>query len=120
MRLTPIIEDILRNNPKARDSDSELNIQVLLRMGVYLSDSQIDKLREINFESIRRTRQKLQQQGKYLPSERVARQRRLKSMIIQQNAPTAKPERVEYLINDQPEAIPWLADDNPMDFGDLK
>lgn len=110
MRLLPIIEDILRNNPKARDSDSELNIHVMQRLGCNLTNSQIDKLRDINFESIRRTRQKLQEQGKYLPSDRVGKQRRLKSMIVQQNAPTAKPERIEHLTNYQPQALPWLED----------
>lgn len=117
---TRLIESILRDNPRARDSDRELNIQVMQRMGVNLTLAQIDKLREINFESIRRTRQKLQEQGKYPPSERVAKQRRLKSMILQQNTPTSKPERIERLIDEQPHAVPWLADDNPMDFGDLK
>lgn len=119
-RLTPLIEAILRDSPKARDSDSELNIQVLLRLGVELTDAQIDKLRDINFESIRRTRQKLQEQGKYLPSPGVARQRRLKSYIMQQNTPTARPDRIERLVNEQPHALPWLAADSPMDFGDLK
>lgn len=110
MRLLPLIEDILKYNPKARDSDRELLIEVMQRRGMNLSYSQIDKLRDINFESIRRTRQKLQEQGKYLPSPEVARQRRLKSMIMQQNAPIAKPERVERLVEEQPKAMPWLND----------
>lgn len=107
-KLTPLIEAILRDNPKARDSDSELNIQVLLRLGVMLSGAQIDKLRKINFESIRRARQKLQQAGKYLPSEKVAKQRKLKSLILQQNMPTAKPERAEYLTRHQPKPLRFL------------
>lgn len=104
MRLLPLIEDILENNPRTRDSDKELFIQVMQRRGMELTYRQIDIMRDLNFESIRRTRQKLQEQGKYRASDRVAKQRRIKSYVMQQNAPIAKPERIEKLTQ---QAISW-------------
>lgn len=105
--LTPLIEKILAVSTKSRDSDHELIIQVLLARGFNPTMHQINLLREVNFESIRRTRQKLQQNGKYPSSPGVARQRKLKSYVIQQNAPIAKPERIEKLINEQLNILPW-------------
>lgn len=111
--LTPLIKNILMNNVKARDSDNEIIIEIIRKLGVFLTDAQEEKLRSINFESIRRTRQKIQQQGLYQPSPEVAKQRRLKAMIVQQNAPIASPDRLEYLTDHQPEpihAVSWLND----------
>lgn len=104
------IERILANDPRTRDSDKELIIQVLEWLGAEFTPRQLEVLRQINFESVRRVRQKLQEQGKYMPSPEVARQRRLKGMIVEQNAPTAKPEYLGELIEDQPRAISWLND----------
>lgn len=105
MSLLPLVEDILRYNDKARESDRELLIQVMQRRGVNLSASQIDKLRDINFETITRIRRKLNEQGKYLPSVRTAKARHLKSLTMQQNAPVADAKRLEDLSQ---QAIPWI------------
>lgn len=95
MKLNNTIEHILSNYPEARDSDRYLILKVWEAYGLYLSEAQKDKFMSCpSTESIRRTRQKLQERGKYKASERVARQRRIKSYIVQQNAPTASIERL--------------------------
>jgi hypothetical protein len=108
-----LVEDILMKYPHTRDSDKELIIGVLQALGANLSQEQRDLMRKVNFESIRRHRQKLQEKGLFQPSPEVAKRRRLKSYIVQQNAPTAKPEYLGELIEQQPEAtvpkgIPFL------------
>lgn len=107
MNQTQMVRSILSENKLARDSDSELEIQVLIRMGFNPTPRQIDIFKSTSLESIRRTRQKLQERGEFLPSPEVAKQRKLKSMIMQQNAPIARPERIERLVNEQPKPLPW-------------
>lgn len=71
-----------------RDSDGELIVQFLqLHMGADLNAAQCAIIRSINFESIRRTRAKLQEQGKFWGSPEVMRQRRIKGYEVQQTAP---------------------------------
>jgi hypothetical protein len=103
--LTPTIESILAQNPKARDSDNLLIVQVLLHYGADFTPHQIALLNEMSFESITRCRRKLQEQGKFLPSPEVAKKRRLKSYIVQQNAPSASPSRLQRVIELNPEDI---------------
>lgn len=99
MKLNKTIEHVLTNYPEARDSDKYLILKVWEAYGLYLSESQKDKFMGCpSTESIRRTRQKLQEQGKYRASERVSRHRRIKSYIVQQNAPTATPERLGTIV----------------------
>lgn len=104
--LTPMIKSILRNNPQARASDRVLIIEVLQHLGADLSEYQISKIKSVNFESVRRTRQKIQERGEYLPDESVQKARYHKSLIMQQNAPTAKPERVEHIAQHVPLDMP--------------
>ena len=103
MKLTPIIEKVLSSNEKARNSDNELIIGVLQQLGAFLTPSQQEVIRSTNLESIRRTRQKLQEKGKYKPSEAVAKTRRIKSYIVQQNAPQASAQRIEDVVR----VLPW-------------
>lgn len=92
-----LVEGLLEQNQHSavtgvgpRDSDNELYIQYIhYYTNVQMTPELAAALRSINFESIRRGRQKLQEQGKYLPdSPEVAKRRRLKSYEIQQVAPT--------------------------------
>lgn len=100
MKLNNTIEHILLNYPEARDSDKYLILKVWEQYGLYLSDVQKDKFMDCpSTESIRRTRQKLQEQGKYKASDRVSRHRRIKSYVVQQNAFTASPERLGEIID---------------------
>ena len=99
MKLNNTIEHVLTNYPEARDSDRYLILKVWEAYGLYLSESQKDKFMGCpSTESIRRTRQKLQERGKYKASERVSRHRRIKSYVVQQNAPIASPEHLGEII----------------------
>jgi len=105
--ISKLVENILRECMSPRSSDRALIIEVLQRRGANLTPHQIEVIKDLNFESIRRIRQKLQEQGKYLPAEEIQRERRVRSYITQQNIPQAKPERIPELF-DQPKAVSWL------------
>lgn len=95
-----LVERILQHNLLARSSDNELNIEVLQARGANLSEHQKAIIRDINFESIRRTRQKFQEQGKYPATDRIRRHRKFKGMQVQQMITQTKPEKVEKLIQE--------------------
>jgi len=103
MRLAAVVEDVLKNNPHlggvhARDSDNVLIIMVLSRLGVYLDDHAKKVFMQLSFETITRCRRKLQEQGLYLSSEPVTKERKFKSMAMQQNTPVATPKRIEQVM----------------------
>lgn len=104
MRANVVIEKVLRDNVHSdvspRDSDKELTIQVMEHYGLWLSETQKAKFRNLPFalESIRRTRQKFQEQGQYTASQFVRRHRKFKSMEVQQKMPQTAPEKVQGLI----------------------
>ena len=102
-RSSKIVEELLAEYQRCRDSDSDLIIGVLYMLGANLTPEQKNIIRSVNFEGITRHRRKLQEAGKYMPSPEVAKKRRLKSYIIEQNAPTAKAEYLDELIQTQPE-----------------
>lgn len=101
-----VIEWVLSNFPETRDSDKELMIRILDYKDAKLSDRQREIIRGLNFESIRRTRQKIQEAGRFLPSKRISRGRKLKGMIVQQNIPKTKPENVQNLL-EQRSILDW-------------
>lgn len=105
MMLTRDMERILSNSQSARDSDNELIVQMLQARGLWATPKQLEVLRDFNFESVRRTRQKFQHDGKYPASPNIARTRRIKSQMVQQQIPNTKPERTEQLITRIPR--PW-------------
>lgn len=90
------VESLLRENRVSpmsgvspRDSDTELLIQFMqLILNLDLNAQQLNLIRTMNSESITRARRKLQEQGLYLPSPKVARARRLKGYEIEQTAPS--------------------------------
>lgn len=101
MNLQTKIERLLAENRKSpmsgvspRDSDKELIIQTLQVSGANLTAQQVEVLRSINFESVRRTRQKLQEEGKYLPSAGVKQQRKFKSLVMQQTSPALSSTKI--------------------------
>lgn len=112
MQITRVVEAILRDQPETRDSDRELLISIMQRYGVELTPRQIVAFRHMpSMETVRRVRQKIQSEGRYMASEHISRQRRLKGYVMQQNAPTASTERLERLVEDQPRAVSWLEED---------
>lgn len=102
------VYDVLEKNRKSptnpispRDSDHELLIQFLqFHMGMNLTQAQINVIRYISFESITRARRKLQENGEYLPSPEVAKQRRLKDYEIHQVAPKETPAGLQRRIEE--------------------
>lgn len=67
-----LVRDILKNNPATRNSDFDLLFAVWKESGVELTTYQTEMIRKsFSPETIRRTRQKIQENGEYLPSERV-------------------------------------------------
>jgi hypothetical protein len=82
-------ENLLRDFPQTRNSDSVLIIGMLQINGAMLNDHQKRLIMSMTFEGITRERRKLQEAGKYLPTDpAVAKRRRIKSAEVQQVAPT--------------------------------
>jgi hypothetical protein len=76
MRTKKLVERVLQQKPEARDDDKTLMLEVWQMQGLYLSESQLKAFRKASSpESIRRTRQKFQQDGEYTASEKVEEQR---------------------------------------------
>lgn len=97
--ISRVVEMVLRDYPETRDSDRKLLVKVWAHCGLYLSEAQAYKFFSIAPpESIRRIRQKIQERGQYKASKRVAKVRELKSQVVQQNAPIAKPERLDNVL----------------------
>ena len=102
MNATKQIEAILRDRPESRNSDKDLFIYFMAVNGVCLSEEQRAKFKSMpSLETARRIRQKIQEQGRYLATDTVAKERNWRAMQMQQNMPSAKPERVEQII------LPW-------------
>ena len=95
MKASLLVEKVLQNVPKARDSDRRLLIEVYQGLGLGLTSEQIYKFLDMPLpETIRRERQKFQEKGQYLGSPEVMRKRRIKSYEVQQNAPVVSPKRL--------------------------
>ena len=106
MNVTQQVESILRHSDRARNSDRELLLIFMQKSGMDLSEAQIATFRDMpELWTVRRLRQKFQEDGLFLPSEAVGRARRLKSYAVQQNAPNAKPETMERLIEDSHDVV---------------
>ena len=99
MRVAHLVEQSLKNNIQSRSSDKVLLLQVWHSLGLDLTPRQVERFLEIpSPETIGRVRRKLQESGKYLPTEEVKKARRIIELQVQQNAPSAKPERLEKLM----------------------
>lgn len=82
-------EQLLKDFVQCRNSDSILIIGMLQMNGANLSLAQKRIIHGMNFEAITRERRKLQEAGKYLPTDpAVLRKRRIKAAEVQQVAPT--------------------------------
>lgn len=109
MRTSNLVEWVLKNKEQPRNSDIELIIDVWQEQGLYLTEQQKQTLRRecSKPETIRRIRQKLQQDGKYLANSTVRSERKWLGMRAQQNFPTTTVDKVENLTQS---AIPWMND----------
>lgn len=109
MRVSDEVEEILKEMPSARNSDRVLFLEYMQRNGMNLSLAQQERFWSLAMpETVRRVRQKLQEQGKYVATDKVLKERFRKSLIVQQNIPKTKPENVQKVL-EQP-AISWLDD----------
>lgn len=99
MKLNNIVESTLAYHEDTRSNDRLLLLRVWEAQGFHLTQSQKNKFMEVSSaESIRRVRQKIQEQGRYPANEYVKKQRKFKAMQIQQMIPKTKPEKVEELV----------------------
>lgn len=72
MTITDRVKSILKASKPSRNDDKELWIIYAQKSGVNLSSFQIDKIREMpSFETIRRVRQKIQEQGQFEADPKV-------------------------------------------------
>lgn len=72
-----VVRDMLKNNPETRNSDMELLFAIWQENGVGLTTFQKETIKNcFTPETIRRTRQKIQENGEYLPTEKIKTGRR--------------------------------------------
>lgn len=108
MKISDHVEHILANNIDARSDDKELLIEYMQRSGMRLSEHQIEVMQGMpSFETIRRVRQKLQEDGKYPATDSVKANRNFKSMQVQQVAPSFSAQNLGEVLNDGRQVLPW-------------
>lgn len=106
MNVTQAVERILRDHPNSRNSDKAMFLYVMQEAGMNLSRAQIDIFRDMpSLESVRRVRQKLQEQGKYPADSEIQKERKHKSMVMEQASPVYSAENIERTLTRTP--LPW-------------
>lgn len=76
MNISDRVKNIMQAVPATRSSDKELLIVYMQKAGMELSPAQINLFKELpSMETIRRIRQKLQEDGKYPASKEVENKR---------------------------------------------
>jgi hypothetical protein len=99
MRVKDKVERVLSLKPETRDNDKLLMLYVWQIEGLNLSENQLKKWKEVSSpESIRRMRQKMQEDGMYRASEKVEEQRY--QMYVE----------TKDAISQAPQAVSWLSD----------
>lgn len=102
-RVTDKVETLLKTNEAMRSDDRLLILTVWELCGFYLTPEQREKFWSLpSAESIRRVRQKLQENGNYPAKDSVKKQRKWKSMVMQQVSPKAKPLDMEKYLRENP------------------
>lgn len=93
MKISQQVENILKASREARNSDKELLIIYMQKFGMELTPKQIALFKKMpSTETIRRTRQQLQQEGKYPADESVDQARFDKFKEVKQNIKYETPE----------------------------
>lgn len=111
-KVTNTVRGILSRSRMARNSDRHLFLEFMQAGGMELSPKQQEIFLHMpSLESARRVRQKLQENGEFPADAKIATERDYKSMRMQQMTPSAKPESIEKVIDDQPKAVSWLHDE---------
>lgn len=108
MTIRQRVENILRVSQKARDSDKELLIIYMQKSGMELTKKQEEIFKKMpSVETVRRIRQKLQEEGKYPASDKVDAERfkKFQAMRSEMGRPDASPE--DYLERNNYKVLPW-------------
>lgn len=99
MKTVDIIKNILASDRQSRNSDRRLLLKVWERQGLVLSAYQTEQFMKVaSAESIRRARQKLQEDGGYPADQQIRFTRHFKGAQVQQNIPVTGADDVENLI----------------------
>jgi hypothetical protein len=118
VKIAQQVENLLQASRAARNSDKELLVLYMQRAGMELTEKQIQLFRQLpSMETIRRIRQKLQENGQYLADQLVEDQRYDKYVNVR--ASVADPTvSIEVLLEGSgerivaaPKAISWLKED---------
>lgn len=108
MTTTQQIETVLRERVQTRSDDKMLILAVWEELGLKLTKEQIEVFYDLpSTETIRRVRQKLQEQGKYLATKEVQQFREVKSQEVQQTVFTASPQGVQNVLEQRTKVDPW-------------
>lgn len=95
MKILEQVESILKCVPKTRDSDKELMIVFMAKSGMNLTQMQESVFRKMaSMETIRRSRQIIQEQGKYPASPEVEQERYNKFITVKQGIHYEDPEKL--------------------------
>lgn len=108
MTITERVESILRHVPSARNSDKVLLITFMQKFGLELTEKQIELFKKMpSVETIRRTRQSIQEQGKYPPTKEVEEARYKKYQAMKQSVGLVDPEYELEDIKDNVNSLGW-------------
>lgn len=95
MKIQEQVQNILKVSRKARNSDKILLLIYMKKAGMELTPKQENKFLELpSFETIRRTRQMIQERGDYLPDEKVTEERFKKYQEVKNNINYESPEKL--------------------------
>lgn len=102
MKAIAVVSNVLGENTNARSNDKTLFILAGQKYGLWLSQAQKEAFYSMpSFETFRRIRQKLQENGKFIATDSIARQRKFKSWQLQQRIKETMPDKIENLINER-------------------
>lgn len=109
MRVLDIVEQILSTSREARNSDKELYLRFMEYFGLRLDPTQTSIFKEMpQLETVRRIRQKLQEEGRYPADQKIGSERRFRGYSMQQRRPRS--DKIENVIERR--AVSWLEEDN--------
>lgn len=96
MTITQKIQAILEHVPATRNSDTELLLIYMQKSGMELTPKQVEIFKNMpSAETIRRTRQKIQQVGKYTAAPEIKAARDYKAIQTRRTIPFMQPDDVE-------------------------
>jgi hypothetical protein len=79
------------------------------KLGFGMSETQRQRFLSMpSAETITRIRRKLQEQGRFEATKNIKKTRELKSMVVQQNMPTASVNTAERVLEEVPEQLPLV------------